>query len=281
MTQLIADRRDIDFVLYEQIGIDQLSAFEPFTEFTKKTIDMIITEARNLGIKELLPANKEGDIEGCTFDNGTVKVPGSFHRAYELLREGEWIALPGDPEWGGQGMPLSVSLAANEYLLGSNYPLMIYAGLTLGAGNLIAEFGTAQQKLLFLKKMYTGEWSGTMLLTEPGAGSDVGALQTHAIPNSDGTYSIFGNKIFISGGEHNLVDNIVHPVLARIDGAPPGTKGISLFIVPKIWVNEDGSLGEPNDVVCTGIEEKMGLHGNATCSLTLGGKGNCRGWLLG
>ena len=142
-------------------------------------------------------------------------------------------------------------------------------------------FGTELQKKLYLKKMYTGEWGGTMLLTEPEAGSDVGALTTTAVKNDDGTYSITGNKIFISGGDHDLVDNIIHPVLARIEGAPEGTKGISLFLVPKIWVNDDGSLGEPNDIICTGIEEKMGIHGNATCSMALGSKGQCRGTLLG
>jgi hypothetical protein len=157
----------------------------------------------------------------------------------------------------------------------------MYPGLTHGAGKLVEKFGTEKQKKLFLKKLYTGEWTGTMLLTEPEAGSDVGALTTTAKKNDDGTYSITGSKIFISGGEHDLTENIVHPVLARIEGAPPGTKGISLFLVPKYRVNDDGSLGEFNDVVCTGIEEKMGIHGNATCSLTLGGKGNCIGTLLG
>ncbi|MCP4689448.1 MAG: acyl-CoA dehydrogenase, partial [Desulfobacterales bacterium] len=158
---------------------------------------------------------------------------------------------------------------------------MVYPGLTLGAGKLVEEFGTDKQKELCLKKMYTGEYTGTMLLTEPEAGSDVGALTTTAKKNDDGTYSITGAKIFISSGEHDLTENIIHPVLARVEGAPTGTKGISLFLVPKIWVNDDGSLGEFNDVVCTGIEEKLGIHANATCSLTLGGKGQCRGTLLG
>ena len=158
---------------------------------------------------------------------------------------------------------------------------MMYPGLTHGAGKLVESFGTEQQKTLFLKKMYTGEWTGTMLLTEPEAGSDVGALTSSAVKNEDGTYTITGNKIFISSGEHDLAENIIHPVLARIEGAPEGTAGISLFIVPKIWVNEDGSLGEANDVVCTGVEEKMGIHGNATCSMSLGSKGKCRGMLLG
>ena len=178
-------------------------------------------------------------------------------------------------------MPATISLAASDYFIGANFAFMIYAGLTHGAGRLIEIFGTDKQKRLFLKKMFTGEWTGTMLLTEPEAGSDVGALTTSAVKNDDGTYSITGNKIFISSGEHDMAENIIHPVLARIEGAPEGTKGISMFLVPKVRVNDDGSLGEPNDVVCTGIEDKMGIHGNTTCSLSLGSKGNCRGTLLG
>jgi alkylation response protein AidB-like acyl-CoA dehydrogenase len=281
MAQYIADRRDVDFVLHEQMQVGDLSQTERFADFNKKAVDMIVSEARNLAIKEILPTREIGDREGCTFDNGKVTVPESFHRAYELLKEGEWVAMTEDPDWGGQGMPTTVALAANDYLVGANYAFMIYLGLTHGAGRLIESFGTDQQKNLFLHKMYTGEWTGTMVLTEPEAGSDVGALATSAIANDDGTYSITGNKIFISGGEHDLSENIIHPVLARIQGAPEGTKGVSLFIVPKIWVNDDGSLGEHNDVVCTGIEEKMGIHGNGTCSLALGSKGNCRGMLLG
>ena len=281
MAQYIADRRDIDFVLHEQMNVEDLSKHERFAEFNKKTIDMIVTEARNLAIKEILPTQKLGDQEGCKFENGKVTVPESFHRVYEIFKEGEWVAMTEDPEWGGQGMPTTVALAANNYFVGANYAFMGYPGLTHGAGKLINAFGTDKQKELFLKKMYTGQWTGTMLLTEPEAGSDVGALSTSAVKNDDGTYSITGNKIFISCGEHDMAENIIHPVLARIEGAPAGTKGISLFLVPKIWVNDDGSLGEFNDVVCTGIEEKMGIHGNSTCSLTLGGKGQCRGTLLG
>ena len=281
MAQPIADRRDVDFVLHEQLHVEELSKHEKYADFNKKTVDLIISEARNLAIKEVLPTQKIGDQEGCKLENGVVSVPESFHRVYDLIKEGEWVAMPEDPEWGGQGMPRTVSLAASDYLVGGNFAFMMYPGLTHGAGKLVEEFGTEKQKKLFLKKMYTGEWAGTMLLTEPEAGSDVGALTTTAVKNDDGTYSITGAKIFISGGEHDLADNIIHPVLARIVGAPAGTKGISLFLVPKVWVNDDGSLGEFNDVVCTGIEEKMGIHGNSTCSLSLGGKGKCRGTLLG
>ena len=281
MAQLISDRRDIDFVLFEQLNIQDLSENELFREFNQKTIELIVSEARNLAIKEILPTRKISDEEGVIFENGKVKVPECFHRAFKLFNEGEWLAMPEDPKWGGQGMPNTVTLAASEYFNGANYAFVMYPGLTHGAARLVETFGTDKQKELFLRNMYTGKWTGTMLLTEPEAGSDVGLLTTRAVKNEDDTYSIFGNKIFISSGEHDLTKNIVHPVLARIEGAPEGTKGISLFLVPKYRVNNDGSIGEFNDVICTGVEEKMGIHGNATCSLTLGGKGNCIGTLLG
>ncbi|BBO71262.1 acyl-CoA dehydrogenase [Desulfosarcina alkanivorans] len=281
MAQVIADRRDVDFVLHEQLNVGALSKHEKFEEFNKKTVDLIISEARNLAVKEILPTLKDGDEQGCHLENGQVSVPESFKRAYDLFVEGEWLAMPEDPEYGGQGMPRTVALAAGDYFNGANYAFMMYPGLTHGAALLVEAFGTERQKKLFLKNMFTGTWTGTMLLTEPEAGSDVGSLSTTAVKNEDGTYSISGNKIFISAGEHDMVENIVHPVLARIEGAPAGTKGISLFLVPKYRVNDDGSLGDFNDVVCTGIEHKMGINGNATCSLTLGGKGQCIGELLG
>ncbi len=281
MAQAISDRRDIDFVLHEMLEVGELSKREEYAEFNQKTVDLIISEARNLAVKEILPTMKIGDEEGCKFENGKVTVPEAFKRPFDLFAEGEWIAMTDDPEFGGQGMPSAVAMACGEYFTGANCSWMMYPGLAHGAAKMIEEFGTDEQKQTFVKNMYTGKWGGSMLLTEPEAGSDVGNLSTSAVKNDDGTYTITGNKIFISGGEQDLTENIIHPVLARIEGAPEGTKGISIFIVPKIWVNEDGSLGEDNDVVCTGIEEKMGLHGNCTCSLTLGGKGKCRGYLLG
>ena len=281
MAQLIADRRDVEFVLHEQLQLDALSKHEEFEEFDKKTINLILAEARNLAIKEMLPTLKISDEEGCKLENGEVKVPECYHKVYDLFKEGEWIAMYDDPQWGGQGMPMTLALAVNSYFYGANFPFMMGIILVHGAAKLIEHFGTDIQKKLFLKKMYSGEWGGSMLLTESEAGSDVGALTTKAVKNEDGTYSITGNKIFISSGDSDLTENIIHPVLARIEGAPEGTAGISLFIVPKIWVNEDGSLGEPNDVVCTGLEEKMGLHGSPTCSMALGGKGTCKGFLLG
>ena len=283
MAQVISEKRDVEFVLHEQLEVGEFSKFEKFGEFNKKTIDMIVKEARKLAVDEIYPTFKDGDEIGCTFEgNGVVKIPEAFEKIYDLLKDGEWTAMTEDPQWGGQGMPKSVALAASEYFNGANYPFMMYPGLTHGCGKLIEHFGTDEQKAVFLKKVYSGEWCGTMLLTESGAGSDVGALETVAIPQGDGTYKIKGQKIFISGGEQaQLSDNIIHPVLARIEGAPEGTRGISLFLVPKFRVNEDGSPGEFNDVTCTGIEHKMGIHGNCTCTLALGEKDECIGTLLG
>jgi alkylation response protein AidB-like acyl-CoA dehydrogenase len=281
MAQILADRRDIDFVLFEQLKIEEFTKHKQYAEFNRKAVELLVTEARNLATKEILPTQADGDRIGVRFDNGAVKVPESFHKAWKALRNGEWMAMTETPEWGGQGVPRTAALAATEYLMDASFAFMMYAGLTHGAAKMIEALGNEKQKKLYLKKLFSGEWAGTMLLTESGAGSDVGALTTTATPNPDGTYSIVGNKIFISGGEHDLTSNIIHPVLARIEGAPVGTSGISLFLVPKLWVNDDGSLGERNDVVCTGIEEKMGIHGSATCSIALGSKGKCRGTLLG
>ncbi len=281
MAQVIADRRDVDFVLHEQFQVGDLSKHEMFADFNKKVADMVITEARNLAVKEILPTQKIGDEVGCKYANNEVTTPEEYKRAWELLAEGEWMALSRDPEVGGQGMPETLALAAKDYFQGANMALMMFIGLTHGAARLVEGFGTAEQKATYLENMYTGKWAGTMLLTEADAGSDLGALTTSAVKNSDGSYSITGNKIFITSGEHDLTENIIHPVLARIEGGPEGSRGISLFLVPKYFVNEDGILGARNDVYCTGIEEKMGIHGSPTCSIALGSKGNCTGWLLG
>jgi hypothetical protein len=281
MAPRLTDQRDIEFVLYEQFKVDAFLQSDKYKAFNKKMFDMVVKEAKNLAIKEIFPTYAECDREGVKFENGTVKVPECLRKPHQLLVEGEWGALTESPDYGGQGLPFTIAQAALEYLIGANYIMMTYPILGHGAGKMIDLFGTEKQKELFLRKLYTGAWGGTMLLTEPGAGSDVGALTTSAKKRDDGLYDITGSKIFITNGEQNLTENIIHPVLARIEGAPAGTKGISLFIVPKIWVHEDGSLGEANDVVCTGVEEKMGLHGSPTCSIALGGKGKCRGFLLG
>ena len=281
MAQFIADSRDIEFVLYEQFNIEQITMHDKFDAFNRKAFDLIINEARKLAIKEILPTLTEGDREGVLFENGQVKVPACYQHPFKLLREGGWTAMTAEPDLGGQGLPFCVALAAKEYLIGANSALALYANVGHAVGDMIEAYGTETQKRLFLKNLYTGHWSGTMQLTEPQAGSDVGALTTSAVKTADGTYLISGNKIFITSGDQDLTENIIHPVLARIEGAPPGTKGISLFLVPKYWVNGDGSLAERNDIFCDGVLEKLGLHGSATCSMNLGVNGKCRGLLLG
>ena len=281
MTQILADRRDMEFVLHEQLKVETLSKHEKFADVSRGLIDSVISEARKLSLKEILPTNAEGDREGVRFENGSVFVPECYHRAYRLLLDGEWTSIHEDSELGGQDLPHILNTAVFEYLWGANYCLVNYGTMGHGTGKMIELFGTPEQKKLFLKKLYSAEWTGTMLLTEPQAGTDVGALTTRAVQNPDGTYSITGNKIFITNGEHDLSENIIHPVLARVEDAPPGTRGISLFIVPKIRVNPDGGLGVPNDIVCTGVEEKLGIHGSATCSMSMGEESDCQGLLLG
>jgi hypothetical protein len=281
MAQILADRRDVGFVLHEQFEIGSLSQHEEYADFGPKVVDMVINEARNLAIKEIYPTWKTGDEQGCKFEGGSVTTPEGYKKAWQLLVEGEWMAMDRSIEWGGQGMPEGVAMAAREYLIAANMSLLMMAVLNHGSGKIIEIFGNEQQKDLYLKKVYTGEWGATMLLTEPEAGSDLSALTATAVRNPDGTYNIVGNKLFITAGDTDLAENIIHPVLARIEGAPAGSKGISTFLVPKFWVNDDGSLGDRNDVVCTGIEEKMGLHGSPTCTMSLGSKGKCIGTLLG
>ena len=281
MAEQIADRRDIEFVLFDQLKTDELCQVEKFSDFNKKTFTMLINETRKFAIKEILPTYQEGDREGVKFENGKVIIPECYRRPFNLLREAEFTSMTESPEYGGQGLPETIGIAAAEYLVGTNFAFATYSFLGHGTGKMIELFGTEKQKQIYLKKLYTAEWGGTMLLTEPNAGSDVGLLETTAKRNDDGTFSLTGNKIFITSGDHDLTENIIHPVLARIEGAPKGTKGVSLFIVPKYLVNDDGSLGEANDIVCTGVEEKMGIHGSATCSMALGSKGKCRGMILG
>jgi alkylation response protein AidB-like acyl-CoA dehydrogenase len=279
------DPRDCQFVLFEYLGVDKLLTYEAFKDFSEDDFRMIIDEALKVAREELGPAMQDGDQEGCTYEDGVVKVPKSFHRCWKVLAENGWLATSQNPEFGGQGLPEVVGGIVSEFFTGANIAMMNYPGLAVGNGRLIENFGTEQDKTLFVEKMYTGVWDGTMCLTEPDAGSDVGWLRTKAVPDEDSgdprIYKIEGTKQFITAGEHDLTENIIHLVLARIEGAPHGTRGISLFIVPKIWVNPDGSLGEPNDVFCSGIEHKMGVIGSATCSLNFGEKGKCRGILLG
>ncbi len=281
MVQLLADRNDIDFVLHEQFNLSELSQHELYADFNRSVIDMIISEVRTLAIKEIYPTNEIGDKQGCTFDNGSVLMPREFKAAWKQLRKGEWFAPSQSIEWGGQGIPDTLNVAVQNYLFAANLSLMMVAGLNHAAGKIIETFGSNQQKQLYLQKLYSGEWSGTMLLTEAESGSNLGDLTTIARKNPDGTYLLSGSKVFISGGDHDMTDNIIHLVLARVEGAPEGSRGISLFIAPKIIIDDSGKPIERNDIVCTGIEEKMGLHGSPTCTMALGSSGRCVATLVG
>ncbi len=272
--------RDIRFVLYEQLGIERLCRFEKFKDFSKETFDMVLEEAAKLASEVIAPLNAPSDKQGCIFAEGQVKVPAAFHDAFQKYGEGGWIAASVAAEAGGQGLPEAIGIATAEMFVGASCSFMTYPGLTRGAANLIQSFGTAEQKKVFLEKMYSGKWTGTMCLTEPQAGSFVGDVQTAARREGE-HYSIKGTKIFITAGEHDLAENIIHAVLARTENALPGIKGLSLFIVPKVRVNPDGSLGETNDVICSGIEHKMGIKGSATATLNFGDDGKCQGYILG
>lgn len=272
--------RDMRFILYEQLGIERLCQFEKFKDFSRETFDMVLEEAAKLASEVIAPLNSLADKEGCLYEKGKVRVPEAFHEAFKKYCEGGWIAASVDAEAGGQGLPESVGVAAAEMFVGACCSFTTYPGLTRGCANLIESFGTPEQKGLYLEKMYSGRWTGTMCLTEPQAGSAVGDVKSMARREGD-HYAVQGTKIFITAGDHNLAENIIHAVLARTENAAPGIKGLSLFIVPKVRVNPDGSLGDPNDVNCGGIEHKMGLKGSATCTLNFGDSGKCHGDLLG
>ena len=272
--------RDIRFILYEQLGIERLCEFDKFKDFSKETFDMVLEEGAKLAAEVIAPLNSIADKEGCVYEKGKVKVPEAFHEAFKKYCEGGWIAASVDAEAGGQGLPDSVALATAEMFVGASVSFTTYPGLTRGAANLIESFGTPEQKQMYLEKMYSGQWTGTMCLTESQAGSAVGDMKTMAKKEGD-HYLIQGTKIFITAGDHNLTKNIIHAVLARTENAPPGIKGLSLFIVPKVRINLDGSLGEPNDVNCGGIEHKMGLKGSSTCTLNFGDDRKCHGYILG
>jgi alkylation response protein AidB-like acyl-CoA dehydrogenase len=281
MAQLLADRNDIDFVLHEQFHLADLAANSEFADFKKPVIDMIVSEVRNLAVKEILPTNPIGDKKGCDFNKGRVNMPKEFKTAWQQLQEGEWFAPSQNVDWGGQGIPNTLNVVAQGYLFAANLSLLMVAGLNHAAGKIIETFGTDRQKNLYLKKLYSGEWSGTMLLTEAESGSNLGDLTATAKQNEDGTWHLSGSKVFISGGDHDMTENIVHLVLARIEGAPQGSRGISLFLAPKILVDDNGGFIGPNDIACTGIEEKMGLHGSPTCTMSLGSKDGCVAELVG
>ncbi len=281
MAKLLIDDRDQRFVLFEQLEIGKLSEAKLYADFDEEVYTMVLSEARKLATKAMMPTNSIGDSEGCIFEDGKVAVPQCFHDLWRLWNEGEWRRLDLPQEIGGQGMPMAIGMAANECFEAANLAFQTLAAMTRGAALLIATHGSQTQKHKYVERILTGQWTGTMVLTEAGAGSDVGATKTIAEPGADGTYKITGTKVFITGGDTGLTENIIHLVLARIKGAPSGTRGLSLFLVPKLRINPDGSLGEPNDVKVVGLEKKMGIKGSPTCQIAFGEEGKCVGELIG
>ena len=244
-----------------------------------ETVDMILEEMAKLSKNVLLPINQSGDEEGATFQgDGVVTTPKGFKEAYQQYAESGWVGLGGNPEYGGQGFPKMVTMLTEEMLFTTNQSFALYPNLTVGATLCLNAAASEEQKQMYLEKMYTGDWSGTMCLTEPHAGTDLGIIKTKATPNDDGSYQISGTKIFITGGEHDLTENIIHLVLAKTPNAPEGSKGISLFVVPKFLVNEDGSLGARNRLAVGSIEHKMGIKASATCVMNFD---NAKGWMVG
>ncbi|MDX2028316.1 MAG: acyl-CoA dehydrogenase C-terminal domain-containing protein [Alphaproteobacteria bacterium] len=273
-----APLEDIRFILNEVIDAGSLSKLPGYADATMETMDSIIEEAAKICEEVLFPLNQSGDAEGCTFENGNVRTPQGFKEAYELFRQSGWVGLSCKPEYGGQGLPFLLNCVVDELVCSANMSFGMYPGLSHGAYNAIEKHGTDNLKKLYLPKMVDGTWSGTMCLTEPHCGTDLGLVRTKADTQSDGSYKVTGTKIFISAGEHDLAENIIHLVLARLPDAPPGIKGISLFLVPKFVPNADGSLGARNGMACGSIEHKMGIKASATCVMNFDG---ATGWLIG
>ncbi|MCB1468038.1 MAG: acyl-CoA dehydrogenase C-terminal domain-containing protein [Rhizobiaceae bacterium] len=270
---------DTRFILNEVLGFERYANLPGFSDATGEVLDAILSEGARLSEEVVQPTNRIGDLEGCVrHEDGSVTTPSAFKDAWRQYREGGWLGLAVPAEFGGQGLPYAVHTAVGEFLVSANMAFMMYPGLTQGAIAAILAHGSEDQKSAYVPKMTEGAWTGTMNLTEPHCGTDLGLLRTKAVPAGDGSYRISGQKIFISAGEHDLSDNIIHLVLARIEGAPEGTKGISLFIVPKFLPDASGEPGERNALSCGSIEEKMGIHGNATCVMNYD---EATGWLLG
>ena len=270
---------DTLFLLFDVLGYERHANLPGFADAGRETVEAILAEAARLCERTLLPTNQVGDLAGCALgSDGSVTTPAGFRDAYRAFAEGGWIGLSAAPEHGGQGLPHLLTSVINEYASSANMAFAMYPGLTQGAIAALTRHGSEEQKRTYLPRMVSGEWTGTMNLTEPHCGTDLGLIRTRATPAGDGSYRITGSKIFISSGEHDLTENIVHLVLARVDGAPAGTKGISLFVAPKRLVNPDGSLGARNGISCGSIERKMGIHGNATCVMNYDG---AAAWLVG
>ncbi|WP_439815217.1 acyl-CoA dehydrogenase [Zavarzinia sp. CC-PAN008] len=272
---------DLHFALSTAGGLDRLGALEPFEQASPELVNQILEEAGKLAADVLAPLNEVGDREGCSVENGVVRTPTGFREAYRAYADGGWPGLAFDPEHGGQGLPFTLAVAIQELWSSANLAFGLVMLLNQGAVEAISTHGTEEQKATYLAPMIEGRWTGTMNLTEPQSGSDLGTIKTRAVPAGDGTWRIQGSKIFITFGEHDLVENIVHLVLARTPDAPEGTRGISCFIVPKFLVNADGSLGQRNDLRCVSIEHKLGIHGSPTCTMAYGDNGNCVGYLIG
>ena len=270
---------NIRFVLHEVLGAEKLAELPGYEDTaTADLMDQILEEGAKLCEEVLFPINQSGDEEGCTYENGVVRTPKGFKEAYEMFSEGGWCGVAADPEYGGMGLPMLVNTVMQEMICSSNMSFGMYPGLSQGAYEALHVFGTDEQKDTYLPKLVSGEWSGTMCLTEPHCGTDLGLIKSKAVPNDDGSFNITGTKIFISAGEHDLTENIIHLVLAKLPDAPDGVKGISLFVVPKFMPNDDGSVGARNGVMCGSIEHKMGIHGNSTCVMNFD---DAQGWLVG
>ncbi|MDD3353672.1 acyl-CoA dehydrogenase [Zoogloea sp.] len=281
MSSYTAPLRDMQFVLRELADLDAVAALPGCEEATPDLVDAVLEEANKFASGVLAPLNWTGDQEGATWNDGEVRTAPGWKEAYKQFCEAGWTALAADPEFGGQGLPKTLSTAVVEMWQAANMAFSLCPMLTNGAIEAIKLCGTPEQKAAYLEKMISGQWTGTMNLTEPQAGSDLAAVRTRAVPQEDGSYQIFGQKIFITYGEHDMTDNIVHLVLARLPDAPEGVKGISLFVVPKFILNADGSPGARNDVHCVSIEHKLGIHASPTAVLAFGDKGGATGYLVG